>query len=251
MFDNLGDRMKGYEDDTRFYLQRKKPVIARLDGRAFHTFTKNFKRPYDHRFVSCMNETAIGLCSEIQGCQLAYVQSDEISLLLSDYSGPTSEPWFGYDLRKMCSVGASIATASFVKAMAKHAPELLVAGVIPTFDARFFSLDFNEVTNYFIWRQQDAMRNSVNSFAQAHFPHKFLQGKNIQQVKEHLVEADLDWSKLTAAQRLGVCVRKVFYLEPATFESRSKWNVDADIPVFTENRHYIEDKVITGFLSTK
>ena len=114
MQDDLGNRMKGqYEDRTRYSLPRRTYTIIRLDGKAFHTFTRNMKRPYDENLMKIMDETAKFLCEEIQGAQFAYTQSDEISLLLTDFEKITTDAWFDGNIQKMVSVAASLATQEF------------------------------------------------------------------------------------------------------------------------------------------
>ena len=103
----LGDRMKNnYENITRYYLTRRMPVIIRIDGKAFHTFTKGMKKPFDNILVKTMQETMKYLCENIQGRVLGYTQSDEISLVLTDYAELTTDAWFDNNLQKMCSVYA-------------------------------------------------------------------------------------------------------------------------------------------------
>ena len=117
----LGDRMKNnYENITRYYLTRRMPVIIRIDGRAFHTFTRGFKKPFDDILVSTMQDTMKYLCENIQGCVLGYTQSDEISLVLTDYAELTTDAWFGNNLQKMCSISASMATLAFNKAFTRN-----------------------------------------------------------------------------------------------------------------------------------
>lgn len=95
--DSLGDRMKGfYEARSKTSLVRRMPVIIRLDGKAFHTFTKGFQKPFDSMLMKAMQETMKYLCENIQGCVLGYTQSDEITLVLVDYKKLTSEAWFNY-----------------------------------------------------------------------------------------------------------------------------------------------------------
>lgn len=114
---SLGDRMKNnYENVNRFYLTRRIPVIIRMDMKAGHTFTRGMKKPFDDIFVKTMQETMKYLCENIQGCVLGYTQSDEISLVLTDYAELTTDAWFGNNLQKMCSVSASMATLKFNKA---------------------------------------------------------------------------------------------------------------------------------------
>ena len=112
--DNLGDRMKeNYENRAKTQLLRRTPVIIRLDGKAFHTFTKGFEKPFDKTMVEAMQATMLALCKEIQGCVLGYTQSDEITLVLTDYTNLETSAWFNYDVQKICSVSASIATLIF------------------------------------------------------------------------------------------------------------------------------------------
>ena len=106
--DALGDRMKRYENVTRFTLPRRTYTILRVDGRAFHSWTKGLEKPYDLNFMECMDRAAIALCSQIAGAQCAYVQSDEISVLCVDFLDIATEPWFDGSVQKFASVGASI-----------------------------------------------------------------------------------------------------------------------------------------------
>lgn len=94
--DSLGDRMKGYEGVSRNFLTRRVPAIIRLDGKAFHTFTKGMEKPFDPVLTQAMQETMKYLCENIQGCVLGYTQSDEITLVLTDYA--LSRPTPGLDI---------------------------------------------------------------------------------------------------------------------------------------------------------
>lgn len=105
MKDELGDRMKSYyENRSKTFLARRTPVIIRLDGKAFHTFTRGFNKPFDEAMCNAMQETMKYLCENIQGCVLGYTQSDEITLVLIDYQKLTTDAWFDYNVQKMCSV---------------------------------------------------------------------------------------------------------------------------------------------------
>lgn len=186
----LGERMKGYENIHRNYLPKRTPVIIRLDGKAFHSFTKGMKRPFDNLLVRVMQKTAVYLCENIQGVKLAYVQSDEISLLLSDFDDINTQPWFEYNKNKITSISASMATLAFNKFFREEFKELQeICQEIndgdcdycnnmqkkidkALFDSRPISLQKDEVCNYFIWRQQDATRNSIQMVGQAHFSQK-------------------------------------------------------------------------------
>lgn len=179
MKDDFGDRMKDYENVTRHYLTKKIPVIMRLDGKAFHTLTRiNFKeKPFDTTFVSYMDEVAKGLLSFVEGAKLAYVQSDEISLYISDLNDIKTNSWFNYNIQKMTSVAASYASSKF-NSLFKNDKFLAL------FDARCYNIPKYEVPNYFIWRQMDCYRNAVNSIAQYHFSQKELNGKKLPEVKK-------------------------------------------------------------------
>lgn len=128
-YDSLGDRMKGYENIARNYLTRRIPTIIRVDGKAFHTFTRGMEKPFDRILMTTMQNTMKYLCENIQGCVFGYTQSDEITLVLTDYATITTDAWFGYNIQKMCSVSASMATLAFSNAYAaelwKNFPEAM------------------------------------------------------------------------------------------------------------------------------
>ncbi len=196
---NLDDRMKRYELSFSQHLIHRCPAICRLDGRAFHTFTKPFERPYDSVFRALMVKTARHLCEKISTARFAYGQSDEISILLIDYTRFETDQFFDGKVQKLASVIASEATVAFnealwkvvncpIPAFADLAKPLEKSLFKATFDARVFSVPERDAGNYFIWRQQDAIRNSVQSLGQAHFSHKELQGKSNDDVKAMLVD---------------------------------------------------------------
>jgi tRNA(His) 5'-end guanylyltransferase len=190
MSDSLGDRIKtNYERPATRYLTRRTPVVIRLDGRAFHTFTRNFPKPFSVKFTDAMTISAMVVAGEAQGFKLGYVQSDEASFLLTDYDELQTQPWFGYKQSKIESVSASIMTAAFARCMR-------LAGVtdLATFDARAFNVPEDEVVNYFLWRAQDWARNSLSMYAQAHFSHQELQGKNAADIHEMLHSIDRNWA---------------------------------------------------------
>src|SRR5260221_6245475 len=162
MQDSLGDRMKGYEAAFRYVLSRRMPVIIRVDGKCFHGLTRHLRRPFCKEFSDAMIVVATELCNEIQGAVLAYTQSDEISILLHYYKTFDSEPWFDNQLQKMVSVSAGIASSQLTRLEHTFKP----ASYKPiVFDARAFCLPEADVCNYFLWRQNDASRNSVQMFA--------------------------------------------------------------------------------------
>lgn len=270
---SLGDRMKNnYENISRYYLTRRTPVIIRIDGKAFHTFTRGFKKPFDDILVKSMQETMKYLCENIQGCVLGYTQSDEISLVLTDYTELTTDAWFGNNLQKMCSVSASMATLAFNKAfndnIVKYIDGRLDAdrGITDDlteytkilinarnkgamFDSRAFSIPKEEVCNYFIFRQQDATRNSIQSVGQANFSDKELHKKSTKDIQDMLMtQKGINWNDYAATLKRGSCCIKVDdslteYDEVGNirgYTQRSKWVIDNEIPIFTQDRNYVE-----------
>jgi tRNA(His) guanylyltransferase len=238
--DALGTRMKDYEHVTRFYLTKRTPVILRFDGRAFHTYTKLFKKtgaqtPFRSGLHQLMTDTAMVLCENIQGSMIAYTQSDEISILLKDWTTVDTDAWFSNNIIKMCSVGSSIATQAFnarVIDLAKDWQGDKTPTPTATFDCRAFNLPKEEVANYFIWRQQDATRNSVQMLGHHHFSPKQMHGKNNPQVQDMLMlEKGMNWNDLPTWCKRGSCIVR---------DDTGSWTVDKDIPVFTQDRDYIE-----------
>lgn len=243
---DLGDRMKRYEITSQNLLTRFIPVIIRIDGKAFHTFTRGLDKPFDQRLIETMWETGKLLCKEIQGCKLAYIQSDEISLLLTDYETIKTQAWFDHNVQKMVSIAASIATVGFNKEWQDVINFNKAMGKIDLdnkdwamFDARVFNLPKEEVCNYFIWRQKDCVRNSIQGLAQVNFSHKLTQNKNCDQLQEMLFqEKGINWNDCLTFQKRGVCIVKEDYDNNCTL--RSRWIIDEEIPVFTQGRNYIE-----------
>lgn len=240
---SLGTRMKRYEHVWQVALPMRVPVIIRVDGRAFHTVTRHMERPFDTRMLSAMDLVAIALCEEIQGAQMAYVQSDEVSVLVHGYETIQTQPWFGNELQKMCSISASVATCAFNAFAADRAAEgqpMIVAAA--HFDSRAFLMPEDEVTNYFIWRQQDATRNSIQMVARAHFSHREVHGKDQGEMQEMLfARKGINWNDLPDYEKRGRCaVRRTFEREGA---ERAEWGIDHHPPVFTKDRDYIEKHV--------
>lgn len=254
--DSLGDRMKSYEDCYRTQLPIRMPLILRVDGKAFHTYTKNCKKPVDQNLVDCMNETAIKLCQTIQGCQIAYVQSDEISLLVTNYADVDTQSWFDNNLQKMVSISAAVASVTFTqgswKIWAPTNSHELDAWMKPAyFDSRAFVLPKEDVNNYFLWRQQDATRNSVQMLARSLYSHKQLENKNNSELQELCFQKGINWNNCPTSQKRGRCIVKQTTIKqgtnPKTGETfdaeRSEWVVDNEIPVFSQDRNYIEQYV--------
>ena len=251
-FDNLGDRMKDYENVPRISLTKKMPVIIRLDGKAFHSFTRGMKRPFDEVLIETMQKTAQFLCENVMNCKLAYTQSDEISLLLIDYEKNESQQWFQNSLQKMVSVAASMATLAFNEAFSDRVVNMVMNAEDfnpyfdkqgrAMFDARAFTLPKEEVCNYFIWRQQDASRNSVQMVAQSLFSHNQLHGKNTGELQDMMfTEHGVSWNNYPTHQKRGACIVKEQYDKDGAM--RSRWVADLEIPIFTQNRNYIDKYV--------
>ena len=273
--DSLGDRMKQYEGIPKTSLMRRNPVIIRIDGKAFHTFTRGFQRPFDDIFIESMQETMKYLCENIQGCKIGYCQSDEISLLITDYENINTAAWFDYQVQKMCSIAASMATLAFNRVFSKvfykwgneNLPDWDVGGTNKpvdekliklcniyesasekgaTFDARCFSISKEEVCNYFLWRQNDCVRNSIQMVAQANFSHKQLQNKSCDELQEMLwQEKNINWNDFETVKKRGSCCTKtgkhtIVDIQTGEQKERLIWEIDKDIPIFTQDRNYIE-----------
>lgn len=263
--DELGKRMKeNYEQVPKYRLMRRTPVIIRIDGKAFHSFTKGFNRPFDEVLGNAMTKTMEYLCKNIQGCIFGYKQSDEISLVLQDYKRFNSEAWFDYEVQKMCSIAASMATMAFNKFFSEEVRKYSrenICGCTRTgdvfdyiykteearklcktyekavekgamFDARCFNIPKEEVVNCIYWRQIDAARNSVQMVGQANFSHRELQGKSCNVIQDMLHERKgINWNDYPTAWKRGVCWTK-------------EKGVDYEMPMLKgDDRKYLEKLV--------
>lgn len=209
MNDSLGDRMKqDYENRTRYTLPRRTYTIARVDGKAFHTFTKDCDKPFDHRLTVSMNYAAKAVCENTQGCQFAYVQSDEASFLLTDFDNINTAAYFDGNLQKICSILASMFTAKFNFSYSNVYNHDISSAM---FDCRVFSIpDPIEVENYFYWRWSDWRRNFAQAVGHVHFSHNELEGLNRQGIQDKLyLEKKIDLSTFPDDQKFGrICKRK-------------------------------------------
>jgi len=220
---SIGDRMKNnYENRYRFKLTRRMPVIIRLDGKAFHTLTRKCAKPFDESFGNTMVFVMGTLLGEIHGAKCGYQQSDEISILVTDFDTLQTDAWFDYNVQKMASVSAGYASARFTS-------HWCYAGNIAVFDSRVFNVPKEEVCNYFVWRQKDWIRNSVQMLAQSHFSHNELHCKKQVDMHEMLHGIGVNWAKLEPQWKNGVFI----YKNERTF-TRS------DDVIFTEDRIAIE-----------
>lgn len=231
--DDLGVRMKTfYEQIPKTKLMRRCPVAIRIDGKAFHTFTRGFQKPFDEVLIKSMQETTKYLCENIQGCVLGYTQSDEITLILVDYKKLTSSAWFDYEVQKICSITASMATMAFNKLFEKYVDEyrfskwdgvsnyednaweyiqVLLSAVEKgaMFDARCFNIPKEEVTNLLYWRQDDAAKNSIQMVGRAFFSHKELHKKSRNDIQDMLVtQKGINWNDFPTYQKRGSCCIK-------------------------------------------
>jgi len=223
MKDELGARMKElYEDALRVALPRRTYTVVRIDGRAFHSFTRDLERPYSRSLADALDHAAVALCREMIGCRFAYGQSDEYSFLLTDFESEDARLWFDGNVQKIVSVGASVFTAAFNRCFeSKH---------LATFDARVMVIpQRSEVEKYFIWRQLDASANSLNMLASAHFEHADLLHRSTAEKHEMLHSKGLNWAKEPADFKRGRVVRR----------GESGWQVDREIPIFNRDTDYL------------
>lgn len=214
----LGDRMKRYEATTRTLLPRRTYAIIRVDIRAARSYLRGAIKPFDEAFMADMDAVAEALCAEVSGAAFAYTQSDEISILITDFGSHGTEPWFGGVAAKQQSVSASLATAVLNERRAGRA----------LFDSRAFTIsDPVEVANYFLWRQRDAVRNSISMAAQAVFPHKRLHGVNSGGMQELLwAEKGINWNDYPDGCKRGrVAVREVGERETSYVDKRTNETV--------------------------
>jgi tRNA(His) 5'-end guanylyltransferase len=182
------------------------PVCARLDGRAFHSFTRGLERPYDRNFSELMLEVLKYLVEETGAC-MGYTQSDEISLI---FRGSTLESQIFFDgrIHKMVSTLAAMASVKFNRIMPSYLPEKKHTKM-PTFDCRVWEVpDRTEATNVLVWREQDATKNSISMAAQSVFSHKALHGKNCSDMQDMLMEKGINWNDYPDFFKRGVYVQR-------------------------------------------
>ena len=270
--DELGMRMKEfYEEIPKTRLVRRMPVAIRIDGKAFHTFTRGFQKPFDEVLGKSMRETMKYLCENIQGCVLGYAQSDEITLILVDYQNLNSCAWFDYEVQKVCSIASSMATMAFNKFFTKnvnyfettHEHDNTINEYCTTlvnaaekgamFDARCFNIPKEEVCNLIYWRQLDATRNSIQMVGQANFSHKELQKKSCNMIQEMLfAKKGINWNDYPTYLKRGSCCIKTTIQNPNVdikdgVYPKSIWMIDLDIPIFKgDGRQYIDKLIYVG-----
>lgn len=255
--DDLGKRMKTYyEAIPKTSLIRRTPVAIRIDGKAFHTFTRGFEKPFDALLVNGMQQTTKKLCENIQNCVFGYTQSDEITLILVDYKDINTAAWFDYEVQKLCSISASMATLYFNKFFKQSVEQFDMNSITQEkevdnykllsnykralntgamFDSRCFNIPKEEVCNLIYWRQLDATRNSIQMVGQANFSHKELQGLTCNKIQDKLItETDINWNNYPTYLKRGTsCLKK-----------DSEWVLDMNMPILKgEDRKYVEDLI--------
>ena len=279
----LADRIKEYyEDRTKSFLMRRMITIIRLDGKGFSKWTKDLEKPFDEGFTDDMIETAKYLCANIQGAKFAYAQSDEISIVLTDFDNLESQAWFDYNVQKMTSIAASIATAKFNQLrlirFAKNNVDpysstwgSILDGTlnaneinnfkIAMFDARVFQVPtVDEMVNVMIWRQQDATRNSISMAAYEICGHSSTMNKSGDEKQEMLFQRGINWNEYSVKFKRGTVIKKeevIFVqnvdevsqktipIDEARIYKRNVWNADEDTPIFTQNKEYLSNLITT------
>lgn len=243
---DLGDRMKSYEKACATVLTPRTPVIIRVDGKAFHTYARGCHKPFDNGLIAAMDHVALALCAEIDGAKLAYVQSDEISVLVHTYRTFEQVPWFANEVQKLVSITAGIASGVMT---------LVSPGVFhgetrrACFDSRAFVMPESDVNNYFVWRQRDWTRNSVQMLARSLYSHKECWGKSNAELQEMCFTKGCNWNDLATYLKRGRCVVKVPRVLPAHGDRpevvRGAWEVDREIPVFSQDHTYVERLLVS------
>lgn len=229
---SLGDRMKGYEGVASATLIRRMPVIMRIDGKAFHTWTKGITEPFDENLKNLFVKTTESFVGDAQNAVFAYHQSDEVSVFFKDWETFETDAWFSNKIQKMTSVGASMFTAYFNEYRKDFG---LSDKKVAMFDCRVFNLPKEEVVNYFIWRQQDMTRNSVQMLARQYFSHKQLDGVSNERAQDMLmIQKEVNWNDLDVWKKRGSCVYRPL------FESEGRLTDDRSPPIFTQDRGYID-----------
>ena len=259
--DRLDERMKAYEATAQTKLVRRMPVAIRIDGKAFHTFTKGLHRPFDGILRAAMNNTMLILAKNIQNCCFAYCQSDEITLILKDWDTLETDAWFDNKVQKLTSISASMATLYFNQEFRRLAEDEIFTwknSLVPQsveiqervnkyhqtlrnciqkgamFDARCFNIPREEVTNLIYWRQIDAIRNSVQACGQSMFSHKELMNKSTNDIKAMLFDKGYNWDTLPSEAQHGNCC----------YKTEDGWFIDSHMPVLKGEGRALLDNII-------
>lgn len=224
--DTLGDRLKQQEAlSAGRALDTSLPIVARLDGKAFHTFTRGLKRPFDERLSKLMVDTAAHLVEKTHAL-VGYTQSDEITLVwlpTSEIDAATGKPQFLYSGReqKLTSILAGCASAFFMKGVLRTIPEK--EDTVPHFDCRVWNVpDTRDAYLNLVWRQRDAVKNSISMAAQAHFSHKLLHGVGSEEKKKMLRDIGMPWEDTPRFFKMGTFVKRQTTLVSLTEDQLAK-----------------------------
>lgn len=275
-FKNLEDKCLYYRSLTDYKLLPNSYVIVTMDGRSFSHLIKNkFQKPFDDNFIRMMNETAQYVCKNVQGAKFAYVQSDEISIVLTDFDTPTTETFFNNRLCKLQSIIASLTTSKFNQLMTAYkldkmvdeygnSPKLSgneVARLIKNmqeyqFDCKCWNVpSLNDVYAWFLYRQIDCIKNSKQQTAQAYFPHTELQNKNTdEQIALLLEKKGVDWNLFGTEKKYGRFIWKedVELTNDITKEAyiRRDWVVHPAFPLMSDDgrKKFMTIDVIPAFI---
>lgn len=262
---SLRSRIKAYEEASNYKLINGLPVVIRLDGKAFRTFTRDFKKPYDEIVSSCMQSAMLKVCKEAQNCVMGYTQSDEITIIVCDYLSQDATAWFNNRKSKIEPTTASMVTLAFYKQLMKEvlkykeklddeslekeskyirALEKAIDSDV-CFDSRAFNVPQYEIANIFIDRQGDAERNSIQMLAQSVLGKKEIKGISNKKLQDIMfTEKGVNWNDVPTKFKRGSCCIKV-PTEVKEGVIRNRWIIDNEIPIFTENREYILSKFET------
>jgi tRNA(His) 5'-end guanylyltransferase len=251
-----------YEDRTRYCLPRRTYTILRLDGKAFHTYTRNLEKPFDDKFEQDLDNAVRAILPEIQGAQFAYIQSDEISILLTDFAEINTCAWFDGNIQKITSVAASLMTAEFNKLRMRRKiyenkqsnpcglSQTYVDGCLRLekcayFDARVFTISEPvEVYNYFVWRNKDTARNSLSSMAQSLYSIKELQGKNGREQHRMILLKNIDWEEFDPRHKFGrIISKKTEFMPPAFPNQKMRDAIEEDPETFKEDFTFTRWKI--------
>lgn len=250
--ETLKEKCEALRATTDYRLPKKTYAMAMIDGHSFSRLIKNkYEKPFDDKFINIMNEVAIYVCKNVQGCKFAYTQSDEITFVLTDFENEETSAYFDYRLCKMLSIIPSLATAKFNQLVALNlldtqesvmqAKDIIADMSLAQFDCKVWSADnFNDVFAYFLWRQLDCVRNSKQQAAQAYLPHKELMGKRAdEQVQMLFNKWGIDWNGYSDDKKYGRFIYKEQIEKPIPNHEegtcmRSVWVAHNAFPLFEE-----------------
>lgn len=242
----LEERMKRYEEAYSSKLTIRTPIIIRVDGWHFKSFTKGFEKPFDKTFRQCMYNTMLSLCTEIPDVVFAYTQSDEISLLILNYQSFEHEPWFDNRFNKLISLSSALATREFNHYLSLGTSLIEKEKVgHAAFDARVFTIPEDDIVNYFYWRQKDAIRNSIENVAQTYFNQKDLNGLSQDDLLKKLKdEKCIIWSEYPTMYQRGICA----YRNDKAYLMVDRYLLETGMPVLANSgRNWLQEK-INGYL---